>query len=153
MELPDLSSLLASLGSETKTGTQYEFGGCIIEIAKDQCKITFLPKKESCHDKLSLGKLFDRFFPKGKLKTLFKDYVPVGVFQIERFVLDKCIGDLDFEAIAKETFDIVKEKLKVSKCFFFNFLHNFLDQWLYLLYFLLSFYLYCLLILFYLFYF
>lgn len=119
MELPDLSSLLASLGSETKTGTQYEFGGCVIEIAKDQCKITFLPKKESCHDKLSLGKLFDRFFPKGKLKTLFKDYVPVGVFQIERFVLDKCIGDLDFEAIAKEPFDIVKEKLKVSRWFFF----------------------------------
>lgn len=128
MELPDLSSLLASLGSETKTGTQYEFGGCVIEIAKDQCKITFLPKKESCHDKLSLGKLFDRFFPKGKLKTLFKDYVPIGVFQIERFVLDKCIGDLDFEAIAKEPFDIIKEKLKVPKliiciCYFTFFLH------------------------------
>ena len=128
MELPDLSSLLASLGSETKTGTQYEFGGCIIEIAKDQCKITFLPKKESCHDKLSLGKLFDRFFPKGKLKTLFKDYVPVGVFQIERFMLDKCIGDLDFEAIAKEPFDIVKEKLKVSRCFFLIFFTIFLTN-------------------------
>lgn len=75
MELPDLSSLLASLGSETKTGTQYEFGGCVIEIAKDQCKITFLPKKESCHDQLSLGKLFDRFFPKGRIFFIFMYFI------------------------------------------------------------------------------
>ena len=36
---------------------------------------------------------------------------------IERFVVD-CDGEVDFEATAKESFDIIKRKLRVRLFFF-----------------------------------
>ncbi|XP_057311457.1 uncharacterized protein LOC130649225 [Hydractinia symbiolongicarpus] len=52
---------------------------------------------------------------KGKLEDMTKLFLPIGVFQIESFNLDKCKGDIMFKMAAREPFEIVKEKLKVQK--------------------------------------
>ena len=110
--LPDLKTLV---GAKTKTGNLYELGGCFFEAIKDDCKSTFLPEEESCKDRLSIAKLFGSLIKLKKLKDITKDFIPEGVFQVERFILDTCVGNIEFETKAKESFDIVKDKLKV--CF------------------------------------
>ncbi|XP_057311361.1 uncharacterized protein LOC130649151 [Hydractinia symbiolongicarpus] len=101
-------------GKETKDGTEYEAFGCKLTVSKDTCKINLIPDK-TCKEKVSLGKLFTMLVKKGKLEDMTKSFLPIGVFQIESFNLDKCEGDIEFKTAAREPFEIVKEKLKVQK--------------------------------------
>ncbi|XP_047124032.1 uncharacterized protein LOC101234357 isoform X1 [Hydra vulgaris] len=109
--LPNQFSKL--IGGGTQTGAKYEVLGCILELAKDGCKYTFLAKESTCKDKLSVSRLFEYFFKTEKLKTLSKDMMPFNIMDIERFVVD-CDGEVDFEATAKESFDIIKRMLRVD---------------------------------------
>ncbi|XP_057297784.1 uncharacterized protein LOC130628792 [Hydractinia symbiolongicarpus] len=110
--LPDLMSLF---GTKTATGTQYKLFGCTLDVDKEQCKIKFVPQDETCQEKLSISRLFNFVFKKKKLQNITGSYLPLQNFQIEHFLVDKCEGDIEFRAVAKETFDIVREKLKVKK--------------------------------------
>lgn len=63
-------------------------------------------------------KLFDKLFgSEKKLGDIVQKFVPILIYSVDSFVLDKCNGDVEISATAKEPFDIVKEKLKVNKHF------------------------------------
>ena len=89
--------------------------GCQLDVSSDDCKYTFIPKEQECKDKISLDAIIKHFFPKVNLEKVSGSLLDPGIIQIERFELDKCEGDVTFECSAKESFDIIKDKVKVKK--------------------------------------
>ncbi|XP_065648513.1 uncharacterized protein LOC101234739 isoform X2 [Hydra vulgaris] len=108
--LPDkISSLMTD---EIKTGTQFESLGCIFEVAKDDCKTTFLPKQSSCQG-MTVPKFFQYFYRESNIKNLTYDFIPMRILQVDRFIMDQCLGEVDIESTAKEGFQIIKGKMKL----------------------------------------
>eukprot|EP00111_Clytia_hemisphaerica_P002035 TCONS_00005749-protein len=113
--LPAIDSLLNA--KETKDGKEYEIFGCKLTLStKDDCSFTFNPTSEECKEKLSLSKIFDYMFTKVKLSDTIKKFIPILIYNIETFTLDKCTGDISFQAKARETFEIAKN-IKVKDGF------------------------------------
>ena len=102
---------------DIKTGTQFEALGCIFEVAKDDCKTTFLPKQSSCQG-LTVPKFFQLFYRETNIKNISQDFIPMRILQVDRFILDRCLGEIDIESTAKEGFEIIKGKLKVCSGIF-----------------------------------
>ena len=42
-----------------------------------------------------------------------KKFIPITIYSIEKFSLNKCTGEVHFEAKAREPFDLIKDKIKV----------------------------------------
>ena len=61
-----------------------------------------------------MTKTFDALFKTVKLSDTMQKFLPILIFSIEKFSLNKCTGEVLFEAKAREPFDLVKDKVRVS---------------------------------------
>ena len=96
-------------------GKEYELFGCKLVVSKDECLYVFKPSSANCREKLSLAKTFDSLFNRiAKLGEVMKKFLPILIYTVEEFTLDKCTGEIGFEAKAREPFDVVKNRLRVS---------------------------------------
>ena len=123
-----MGDLTGLFSKDPPFATKYNLQSCEFEVAKDGCKLTFLPKDESCKDTMSLGKLTKYLLKSEKLKDMLVNFIPLGLFQIERFYLDKCKGNVEFEAVAKESFEVIRERIKVCQIKYVQFLTVCIDS-------------------------
>lgn len=101
-------------GKTVENGKEYTLLGCTVLVSKDNCNFSFIPQdNEKCPETLSLLLLYNRLFPDEKLDSIVKKFIPILIYSVDKFVADKCSGEIIFEASAREPFNIVQDKLKV----------------------------------------
>ena len=109
--MPDLSVLTGSKQGKTK----YNFAGCDIEVAQEDCNISFEPDPSSCKSGISLSGILKKFLPSLDLSKISGKTVVPNIFKIKKFVVNTCKEELSFTAEANEPFELVGGKLKVAK--------------------------------------
>ena len=112
LELPDLNVFTSK---DNKGTTTYKVGKCEIQVSRDGCEISCIPTIDSCKSGLPLNSILKKFFPDISVKNLTKGSVLPGILNIESFEVNKCKGNINFTVHAKEAFDIIPDKIKVSK--------------------------------------
>eukprot|EP00794_Sanderia_malayensis_P006761 gene6761-7521_t len=101
--------------SQYWTSAPIEFEQCDLnqELAS-QCNVQYTASQEQCDGKLSFNSLLNHFFPNEIFESVMNYFILPEKFDVTRFHINTCNGNLEFFSEAREDIDLIPNRLRVS---------------------------------------